>query len=268
MGTPLKHRLPGYSNEPKGKLFEYIHYGKCVRLPYANNDLWFVTIPMGWSTVRKMEYPYKAWGYPEEEHTFLVKAEHATISSIEANGRDVRKWKTVAHKVFVGAWCPAYECLFVDTPVLELTLDDGERVKYGYCRTQPDHSDRELWYVSFEKSPTYIVDHVFATHDFIKRMGSDRLKWLIIFWTILEHEVKWAELVTGQEGGGYVRNMTFSLAPGRRASVEALLVKIGDYERQLSEILHKYPRLKWDELSEDEKRRYFSNWKRDFGDDD
>lgn len=208
----------------------FVRYGHCTETPYIQNNLWFVTITRG---VGKMGHGGESIEelQPEEDHTFLVDKQYAHPSVIQEWKRDIAKWEKVAYKVFVGFWCERYECLWKDVPVYELALQSGVRVKYGYCRTQSENPDRELWYVSFESGSTFVVDRVCATSDFINQMGNDILKWIIICWCHLEHEVKWDQLETGTLEGGYVRSSRFALdSPYVPDSTDEIEERIKNYE--------------------------------------
>lgn len=196
----------------------FVRYGRCPQPPYIQNDLWFVTIV---SSEREG---------PKEDLTFLIDKQYAHPSVIQEWKRDISKWGKIAHKVFKGVWCERYECLWKDVSVYEHTLPNGNVVKYGYCRTQPKRSDRELWYVTSRDS-TFVVDSVCATPDFINRMNDDTFKWMIICWCHLQDEVAWDKLQTGTLEGGYVRSHNFALAsPFTPDSLDDIKERLRNYE--------------------------------------
>ena len=175
----------------------------------------------------------------KNDHTFLVDKQYAHPAKLDQWKRDINKWSEIAYKVFVGSWCAYYECLWVDVPVFKHWLPDGNVVKYGYCRTQSSRNpDRELWYVAFRSGPTFIVDHTCAQPNFIDRMGNDMLKWKIICWCRLEHEVVWDELVTGKESGGVVRShSTLGLnSPYLPFSLQDVKDRVQTYEQEVQKL--------------------------------
>lgn len=196
MTTLLTHRLPG-GDDP-------ITYAPCKHPPFAAPGWWFVTLPA--SVIARGP---AADVVPAQDHTFIVPWQRATPPAMDQLGGDVDTWTDVAHRVFVGEWCPRYECLWIDVPVYTTeSLIFRSRARYGYCRTQPDpdrYPDRELWYVAFEAGSTFVVDHVCAQPSFMRRMGVTTLKWRIICWQELGSEVVWDSLIAGQRGGGPVR---------------------------------------------------------------
>lgn len=229
MGQPIKHQLSGLQGWMENKWYAYVHYGKCMRPPYSESGLWYVTIPSGKGGDGNHEI-YK----PDQEHTFIIEPKHANPNTIELFRRDVELWSGVAQKVFIGKWCDYYECLWKDTPVFALTLANKVRVKYGYNRTQPyeeNYMDRELWYVAFEDGPTFVVDHICATEEFITKLGSNYAKWEQICWCRLEQEVNWMTLGR-EEDNSFVRHMSgFALdSPYRPASLERIPKILRAYE--------------------------------------
>jgi hypothetical protein len=236
----------------KDRWYCFIHYGKCRKSPFIEQDWWFVTIPMG--SGNKSE-----WGSPNEDHTFVVAKEYAHPHIFEQHRRNVDVWRKIAHKTYTGSWCIPYECLWVDVPVFEYVLKDDVHIKYGYCRTQPQsevNQNRILWYVAFKDGPTFVVDNICVNSNFIDRMGNDTLKWEIICWCRLEHEVDWDGLVQGQSSGGYVRSSGFSLdSPYLPFSTKEIEVRISRYETLVEIIKQNNHNLKWNEMSQEERRR-------------
>jgi hypothetical protein len=275
VARPLEHILD-YTGYSYPKPLKTVYYGQCTRSPYTQNSLWFVTIHRGchWQKLGPPDYLN-----PEDDHTFLVDKQYAHPTIMDQWKRDINKWNEVAHKVFVGSWCAHYECLWIDVPVFKHQLLDGNVVKYGYCRTQSSRNpDRELWYVAFRSGPTFVVDHTCAQPNFIDHMGSDMLKWEIICWCRLEDEVVWDELVTGKEGGGYVRTHTFALdSPYLPFSLQDVEVRVQTYEQEVQKLIERYKldgkrpflsktsRPDWNQMGQDARYRFIRRWERETG---
>ena len=207
------------------------YYGKCLQTPYKENNLWFVYVP-GWFSI--------VGGKNQEGQTFLVDQKYAQQFYMDEWLYDFKKWRKIAHKIIQGDWCSHYERIWNDVPVFEHRLSSGDFVKYGYCRTQPRNSpDRELWFVAFQHGYTFVVDHVCATPDFIERMGTDELKWQIICWGKLDHEVEWEKLKTGNTEGGYVRSApSFALdSPYLPFTLDDVEKRITNYEQEVREVI-------------------------------
>ena len=205
----------------------YLEYGQCRDSPYKENGLWFVVIR----------------GMPSsEDHTFLVSEQFARARVFHEWGPDKNKWRDAGHKALVGAWCSRYQKLWRNVPVLEHTLSDGTRVKYGYCRRQPRNPERHLWFVAMDHSyhSCFVVDHCFATPAGIDRMGQDRLKWWLVCWHDLdERDVQWDKLQTGTLDGGLVRNhSSFPLNfPALPFTLEEAERRVSQYERVLPKVI-------------------------------
>lgn len=255
MAKGLEHEIQdGYGSQYYSRTYlNFVRYGRCLRSPYSQNKLWFVTIVRGSTAEGRDETRL-----PEEDHTFLVTEENARPAVIQEWKRNIEKWSEVAHKTIKGIWCEHYECLWKDVLVYNHQLPDSTQVKYGYCRTQPRNSERELHFFAFETGSTYVVDHICATLDFIDRMGDDQFKWLNICWCHLEHEVSWQELETGTLEGGYVRANQFALdSPYVPYSLDDLEQKISNYENVVKEYENQRGKKdpQWNSLNVDTKRR-------------
>lgn len=303
MGIPSYHRLSGgfFPEAEVGRWYEYIRYGKCIRSPYVEKDLWFINIQPGMGdpnyipSINNSQYE---WYMPRDEYTFLVNSRYANIPAINTFRRDVNRWSEVAvQKPVLGEWCFYYEMLWVDTPVFNYTLKDGTRIKYGYCRSQPHdltvpppkpktlqnrsgyipavttnypnlpiepEIPRELCYIAFENSSTFVVDKICINKNFIERLGKDLTKWMIICWCRLESEVKWDELSTGTLGGGYVRNREFALdSPYKPYAINEIETRITKLENLIADNERRKIIKKWSELSKWDKEKYMSYWEED-----
>lgn len=185
-----------------------IRYGKCLKSPYVENSLWFVTIPIGLPSINMVKSSPKEAVEPRSETTFLVVEQYARPHVIDEFKRDLDKWQEIAHKTLVGDWCSTLEQLWQDVPIYTHTLPNLRIIKYGYCRSQDG-----LWLVSFKDENlnaddhTFIVDEVCVQSEFINYLGIDWKKWSSVSWCHLMHEVKWDELKTGldsKQAGRYV----------------------------------------------------------------
>lgn len=183
-----------------------IKYGKCLKSPYVENGLWFVTIPFGLTSAAIYPTLYdKEATEPKEDTTFFVTEQYATPAVINDFRRDVEKWGKVAHKIIVGEWSSTLEQSWSDIPIYTHTLPNNVIVKYGYCRVEDD-----LWFVSYPGN-TFIVDEVCARPEFINYMGTDSQKWVSVCWCYLMHEVNWNDLKTGVDAkriGSYLLENT------------------------------------------------------------
>lgn len=246
MGKGLVHTLTdadGGVMYPRN--YSYIRYGKCLQSPYKENELWFVTVCRGDKT--RQHGPMELRG-PDDDHTFLVDKAFAHPTAIDERRRDVEKWRSVAHQVYVGSWCEHFECLWQDVPVHSYTLPNGSKVKYGYCRAQSfDHPERELWFVSFRDAlfgdtpSTFVVDSLCTDHQFLDRMSNDNWKWMIVCWCRLEHEVDWHKLETGTLEGGYVRSHTFALdSPYLPFEIDDIIPRVSLFEDELAKSRRQY----------------------------
>jgi hypothetical protein len=216
----------------EGAWLGHLEYGRCSESPYKESDLWFIC-------VRRIA------AIPHEDSTFLVTERYARPYVMHKFGVDIERWSEVANKSFAGSWCTRYQRLWQDVPVLEHKLRDGTRVKYGYCRRQPETPGRHLWFVAFKRpiQSCVIVDECFANPASIDRMGSDLLKWWLIFWNDLdERDVQWDELQTGTLAGGLVRqNTTFALdSPALPFTLAEAEQRIATYESVLPKVIKEY----------------------------
>jgi len=209
MGKALTHVID-YSNDGTDfpDWIKTVSYGKCEVSPYAESDLWFVSIPHGkhdeWKADGKdideliTKYNVRSEKiYPEQDTTFLVTEDYARIAVFNQWKRDIKAWEKVAHKIFVGAWCYKFEQLWQDVQIHE-----HASIKYGYCRTTKKY--RDLWFVSFKDSGqgddhTFIIDEICATPSFINHLGTNPRKWEPLCWCYLRHEIQWDNLKTGMD---------------------------------------------------------------------
>lgn len=249
MGKGLVHTLTdayGGVMYPRG--YSYIRYGKCTQSPYKENELWFVTVCRGDSS--RKSGPMELRG-PDDDHTFLVDKAFAHPTAIDERRRDVEKWRSVAHQVYVGPWCEHFECLWQDVPVYSHTLPSGSIVKYGYCSSQAlDHPERELWFVSFRDAlfhdtpGTFVVDSLCTDGPFLDRMGTDHWKWMTVCWCRLDegNEVRWDNLKTGTLEGGYVRSHSqFAFdSPYLPFKVDEIIPRITLFENEVSASRRRY----------------------------
>lgn len=257
-----------------------IRYGECVQSPHVENDLWFVTVPRG---ERPGQPGPLAFKFPDEDHTFLVDKALAHPTAIDERGRDVNKWRSVAHQIFVGPWCEPFECLWPDVPVYSHSLPNGSVVKYGYCRTQwIVHPDRELWFVSFhDAAPTYppgvstfIVDALCTTPQFLDRMSNDHWKWQFVCLSRLSegNEVQWKDLETGTLEGGVVRtHQGIALdSPHLPFEPDDIPARVQSFEDEVASSLRRYENdhqgiinrgMQWQRLSPAEQDRVEARWR-------
>lgn len=282
MGKGLVHTLNGAEfgvvYNPK-QIFD-IRYGKCIRPPYVENSLWFVTVCQGDRTWQHS--PMELRG-PDEDHTFLVDEAFAHPTAIDERRRDVEKWRAVAHQVFVGRWCEPFECLWPDVPVYSHTLPNGSVVKYGYCRTQwLRRPDRELWFVSFhDASPayypgvsTFIVDASCTTPQFLERMSNDHWKWQYVCLGRLSegNDVQWKDLNTGTLEGGVVRTHEgIALdSPHLPFEPDDIPARVQSFEDEIASSLRKYQDdhrgifnrgKQWQRLSQAEQDELAARWR-------
>ena len=173
-----------------------IRYGKCLKSPYVESSLWFVTIPIGLPNINIVEFSPKEAVEPRIETTFLVAEQYARPYVMDKFKRNLDEWQEIAHQTLIGDWCSPLEQLWKDVPIYIHHLLNGQIVKYGYCRSQDS-----LWLVSFKDEllydHTFIVDEVCAKPELINYLGTDFKKWSSISWSHLGDEVKWDELKTG-----------------------------------------------------------------------
>lgn len=170
MATPQYHTTRGS---------QFI-YGKCNKPPFSHEDLWFVHVPSGVNNPAS---------------TYIVPEEYATPSIIDEYYKDTEKWGGVAKYSISGSdWNPVEECLWRDMPYWTHILPDGTPVRYGLSQSQPNNSDRELWYVTIglpenekvnwgdKKYESFVVDKICTSEKFLDLMGSDVEKWALIAW--------------------------------------------------------------------------------------
>ena len=225
--------------------------GNRTESPYAENNLWFVTI-FHHSNFDKNSKLI-------DETTFLVPEKYANPTILDDWKREYDRWEKVAQKIFTGSWCPKFEMLWKDVPVYSHTFESGTTVKYGYSRTQSMDPARNLWFAAFKNSAAFIVDQVVTSPEFLDRMGEDLTKWMLICYCRLDDnsEYKWDEIQTGTLEPWGLRSSTFQLdSPFSPESEDETIQKITAYE----EIVTKYnqqkgqgEKTKWEELSPDGK---------------
>lgn len=68
MATVKTHMLD-YGDQSWPKPLITLEYGKCELPAYRDNNLWFVTVPQGYTWNQHMREDMR---YPEEPYTFLV----------------------------------------------------------------------------------------------------------------------------------------------------------------------------------------------------
>ena len=277
MAIGLEHILTTDKGDPiRPWHLSVVRYGRCLRSPYVEDGLWFITVPAGQSFRVSTELQG-----PDEEHTFLVDEDRANPASISQRRRDVIEWRSVAHEVFVGPWCTYLECLWQDVSVNSHILPNGSEVKYGYCRTQsPEHPERELWFVSFrdaflkDQPSTFVVDVMCIDPQFLDRISNDHWKWMIVCWCRLDegNEVRWERLRTGTLDGGYVRTHTgFSLdSPYLPFQLDDIVPRINLFEDEISASCRRYDeqhkrllgrKEQWHNLDETERNRLEVTWR-------
>ncbi|MCO6450845.1 MAG: hypothetical protein J5I90_08690 [Caldilineales bacterium] len=271
MATPIQYILKDkYGNSRYGNdAYSTVEYGKCLRAPYSQSDLWFVTIRgKSWDEQRHEKEFSLLPDLPEEDMTYLVTEEHARLATIDKFGRAPHLWDRISHKTFVGWWCPYWERLWKDVLVYEFELDPWTSVKYGYCHNWlgQNAENRELWFVCIENVFTFIVDHICANQEFIRRMGSDPAKWLIISWGLFTPgEID----CDGVSDSGYLRTrngpaLTMAYMP---PTIDDIETRVSSYENSFADFLRWYDRgwkkkkkTEWNSLDYQDQLQLLRSW--------
>ncbi len=188
-----------YSLQGLSKHTGTLLYGKCVKYPFVQNDLWFVYLGTGGN-------------FDGSSRVYFVVEQYTTPEAFEELRIQHQKWLSVAQLNVEGiGWCPKEERPYSEMLYYTHVLKNGIPVRYGLARSSKpggygawhrishlykNFPERELWYVAFglehdvktdwQGVDFYIVEKVAANPEFLDAMGDNRgnryQKWAEISW--------------------------------------------------------------------------------------